>query len=118
MACRAVPDDALPKLFGLANDKGAPGDRRALARGDESLCLRQREAHLLKELDDADCSDSIDRVPPMPGNATGGPHQPEFVIVAQRRGRDARSSGEIADREEVRHATSSVLEDGFTPVGG
>lgn len=100
---RFLPRDALVQLFRLADGECAPGDRGTLTRGDEALGLRKREAHFLKEPQQAHRGDGVDRIPPMTRDTPGRSHQSELVVVAQCRGRYTRSAGELTNREEFRH---------------
>jgi hypothetical protein len=67
---KEVSHDPVPQLLRPAKRKGAPHAWRALARGDETLRLRAREAPFLKESDHANCVDGVDPV------TTARRHQP------------------------------------------
>jgi hypothetical protein len=76
------------------------------------LRLGEREAHLLKEPDDADGGDGVGRKPPMPRDASGGPHESELVVVPRRRGRETGALCELADRQECRHRAVKCTDSG------
>src|SRR5262249_10223662 len=115
------PDLEAAKLADALVDARAPRRREARpvaarrgAVGRELVQLGadlvEREADALGEDDERDPPQDGAPVAAVAGARALGLDQPALLVEAQRRRRDAAAPGDLADGEQLRHLTSSLLE--------
>ena len=104
--CLGVGDEVV-ELGQLFPSQPHPGRLAAGAVGEQLRDLGEREPDVAEQKHEANLADRFRVVSTLPALAPDWPDEPQFVVVAQRRGRHPGALGQLADRE---HLTSSVLE--------